>query len=46
MGSGTTAEVALKNGRDFIGIELNQEYIELAEKRLRPYRNKKLGEFE
>lgn len=42
FGSGTTGVVALKNGRDFIGIELNPEYIELAEKRLRPWMNKRL----
>lgn len=35
MGSGTTGEVALKHRRKFIGIELNPEYIKLAEKRLR-----------
>lgn len=37
MGSGTTGVVAYKNGREFIGIELNPEYIKLAEERLRPY---------
>lgn len=35
MGSGTTGEVALKHRRKFIGIELNPEYVKLAEKRLR-----------
>ncbi len=35
LGSGTTAEVALKHRRDFIGIELNPEYVKLAEKRIR-----------
>jgi len=35
LGSGTTAEVALKHSREFIGIELNPEYAKLAEKRLR-----------
>jgi DNA modification methylase len=34
-GSGTTGEVALKHRRKFIGIELNPEYVKLAEKRLR-----------
>jgi len=33
-GSGTTAEVALKFGRSFIGTELNPEYVELIHKRL------------
>lgn len=33
-GSGTTGEVALKNGRKYIGIELNPEYIKLTESRL------------
>ena len=36
MGSGTVAKVALRARRHYIGIELNQEYIELAEKRLAP----------
>lgn len=30
---------------DFIGIELNPEYIKIAEKRLQPYLNKQLGDF-
>lgn len=34
FGSGTTGYAARKNGRDFLGIELNPEYVELAEKRL------------
>ncbi len=33
-GSGTTLLVAKKLGRDFIGIELNPEYVEIAEIRL------------
>lgn len=33
-GAGTTALVALKLGRKFIGIELNQEYIKIAENRI------------
>jgi site-specific DNA-methyltransferase (adenine-specific) len=36
MGSGTTALVALTHARDFIGIELNKEYIDMATKRLAP----------
>lgn len=34
MGSGTTAKVARFLGRNYIGIELNPDYIKLAEKRL------------
>ena len=34
-GSGTTAEVALKNGRKFYLIELSADYIAIAKKRIR-----------
>jgi DNA modification methylase len=34
MGSGTTAEVALENGRQYLGCELNPEYGALQQKRL------------
>ena len=34
MGSGTTAVVAKRHNRGFIGIELNPEYAEMARKRL------------
>ena len=37
FGSGTTGEVAIRAGRKFIGIELNPEYVELANKRLSPF---------
>jgi DNA modification methylase len=33
-GSGTTGEVALAHGRDYIGLELNPEYAALSEKRI------------
>jgi len=33
-GSGTTAVVALKNGRNYIGTELNPEYVQIAEDRI------------
>jgi len=33
-GSGTTGEVALKAGRNYIGLELNPDYAALSEKRL------------
>jgi site-specific DNA-methyltransferase (adenine-specific) len=34
MGSGTTCVVAKKLGRNYIGIDVNPEYIEMAKKRL------------
>jgi len=34
LGSGTTAVVARKLNRSFVGIELNPEYVKIAEKRL------------
>lgn len=34
-GSGTTAVVALKNGRNYIGTELNPEYVQIAEERIK-----------
>lgn len=39
IGSGTTALVALKLQRRFIGIELNEEYAKLARKRVEPWLN-------
>jgi DNA modification methylase len=33
-GSGTVAQVAVQTGRQYLGIELNPEYIKLAQKRL------------
>lgn len=33
-GTGTTCEVAAENGRGYIGIDLNEEYLRIAEKRL------------
>lgn len=34
FGAGTTGLVAIRNGRRYIGIELNEEYIEIAKQRL------------
>ena len=34
MGSGTTAVAAVKSNRNFIGFEINQDYIDLANQRL------------
>jgi DNA modification methylase len=35
MGSGTTAIAAKKLGRDYVGIDLNQKYIDIANRRLK-----------
>ena len=35
IGSGTTASIATKLGRNYIGIDLSSDYIKLAEKRVR-----------
>jgi len=34
MGSGTTAKVALQNGRHYLGFEISQEYVDLARRRV------------
>ena len=34
MGAGTTAIVALKNARHYLGIELNPEYAQMARDRI------------
>ncbi len=39
MGSGTTAIVAIKQGRKYIGIEANPEYVQMAEKRIKQNRS-------
>jgi site-specific DNA-methyltransferase (adenine-specific) len=38
MGSGTTALAALQSDRKYIGYDTSQEYIDLANKRIEPYR--------
>ncbi|MDP2302330.1 MAG: site-specific DNA-methyltransferase [Ignavibacteria bacterium] len=37
MGSGTTAVSAIKSERKFVGYDISQKYIDLAEKRLKPF---------
>ncbi len=37
FGAGTTGLVALKQSKKFIGIELNEEYIKIANARLKPF---------
>jgi DNA modification methylase len=41
MGAGTTGVVAIKQGKSFIGIELNPEYLEIARKRIKPHKEQK-----
>lgn len=38
MGTGSTAEVAIRAGRNYIGSEMKPEYCQIAEKRLRPFK--------
>jgi site-specific DNA-methyltransferase (adenine-specific) len=38
MGSGSTAIAALKSNRKYVGYEIDQNYIDLAEKRIQPFR--------
>lgn len=40
MGSGTTGKMALLNNRKFIGIELSQEYVEIAKQRIETHLTK------
>lgn len=40
MGSGSTAESALKNNRQVIGFELNSSYIDFAQHRIQQYKEK------
>jgi DNA modification methylase len=37
MGTGSTAEVAIRAKRNFIGSEMSKEYIEICNKRLEPF---------
>lgn len=34
IGSGTTAKMAMQNGRNYLGFDISQEYVELAKKRV------------
>lgn len=41
MGSGTTAIAALEKGIKYLGFEINNEYREIAEKRIKKYREER-----
>ncbi len=41
MGSGTTGIAAANTGHDFIGIEMDEEYLEIADTRIRHWDNQK-----
>jgi len=45
MGSGTTAISSLQSERNYIGYDTSQEYIDLANKRIAPFKNKLNFEF-
>ena len=34
MGSGTTAKMAMQNGRNYLGFDISQEYVDLAKRRV------------
>lgn len=38
-GSGTTGKMALKNGRNYIGLDINEDYLSVAERRVSPLKS-------
>lgn len=46
IGSGTTAISALKANRNYIGYDVNKEYIDLANRRIQPYKLQSALSFE
>jgi len=45
IGSGTTAKVCIENNRNFIGFELNKDYVQIAENRIKNVIPSKLDGF-
>ncbi len=41
FGAGTTGLVALKQNKQFVGIEMNEKYIKIAQERLKPFLEQK-----
>lgn len=42
MGSGTTGKMAIRNGRNFIGIEIDPDYFQIAETRIKNANNERV----
>ena len=45
MGSGSTGVAAVKTGRSFIGMELSDQYFQIAEKRIQEAEDEILNDF-
>ena len=43
MGSGTTAVVARRFGRNFLGFEINPQYVKMAKQRLAAEKKREVG---
>ena len=46
IGSGTTALVALKNNRKYVGYDISEEYVKLAEDRIKIFQSQTKIEFD
>jgi site-specific DNA-methyltransferase (adenine-specific) len=46
MGSGSTAVAALKTGRQYVGYELNPDYIQIAQKRIQEFHDNAFDMYE
>ena len=44
MGSGSTAIACVREGFNFVGCELNEEYMEIAKKRINHWKEEKKNE--
>ena len=45
MGSGSTGVACVQEGRNFIGMELSDQYFEIAEKRIQEAEDELLNDF-
>lgn len=46
MGSGTVGLVALKWNRNYVGYEINEEYLKLSNKRINAFKNQEIMDFD